>query len=120
MEPKKVNEEVQDKRLEEFKRKLIAEVENDLTASQKKSLQSGIRYLEVSGSGDVCLVKLRMNWKSALTWLVVPVLVLVLTAIGIVLSPFIIGSSIYKACKDVLGYKVIDCVTMPEIEEEEE
>lgn len=119
MEPKKVNKEVENKRLEEFKRKLIAEVEKGLTASQKKSLQSGVRCLEVSGSGDVCLVKLRMNWKNVLTWLVVSVFVLVMTIAGVALSPFIIGSSIYKACKDVLCCKVIDCVTMPEMKEDE-
>lgn len=118
MEQKKVNKEVENKRLEEFKRKITEDVIDELPRWQRAQLRSGVRYVEVSGVKDACMVKLRMDWKCAVTWLVVPLWMLIVIAIGVVLSPLIVVSVIFVACKRVLSDKVVDCVTIPEIGEE--
>lgn len=117
MNQKKSNKEVENKRLEEFKRKITEDVIDELPRWQKVQLRSGVRYVEVSGVKDACMVKLRMDWKCAVTWLVVPLWMLIVIAIGVALSPFIVAGVIYEAAKRVLGDKVVDCVAIPEIGE---
>lgn len=118
MEQKKVNKEVENKWLEEFKRKLLDELREKLSRAQKIELTTGIRYVYVSGTQDACIVKLRMNWKSVVTWIFVSLLIIILIAIGVVLSPFIVAEVIYDAVKRELSDKVVDCVSIPEIGEE--
>lgn len=118
MEQKKANKEVENKWLEEFKRKLADELEEKLSRIQKIQLMSGIRYVELSSTQDVCIVKLRMNWKDVVTWIVVPLWMIILIAIGVALSPFIVAGVIYEVAKRVLGDKVVDCVAIPEIGED--
>lgn len=118
MEQKKVNKEVDNKRLEEFKHKLADELAEKLPRVQKRQLMYGIRYVELSGTQDACIVKLRMNWKKVVTWIIVPLWMIILIAIGVVLSPFIVAGVIYEAAKRVLSDKVVDCVSIPEIGEE--
>ena len=120
MEQKKVNKEVENKRLEEVKlRYLMSDaLEERLSITQKMQLMVGVKHLELSDSQDACMVKLRMNWKNAVTWIVIPLGVIILIAIGVVLSPLIVASVIFEAAKRVLGDKVVDCVSIPEIGEE--
>ena len=118
MDQKKVNKEVENKRLEDFKRKITEEMIDELPRWQRAQLQSGIRYVEVSGVKDACMVKLRMDWKCVVTWLVVPLWVLIVITIGVVLSPLIVVSVIFVACKKMLSDKYVGCVAIPEIGEE--
>ena len=118
MDQKKANKEVNNKRLEEFKRKLADELAEKLPRAQKRQLMYGIRYVELSGTQDACIVKLRMNWKKVVTWIVIPLAVIILIAIGVVLSPFISAGVIYEAAKRVLSDKVVDCVAIPDIGED--
>lgn len=118
MEQKKVNKEVDNKRLEEFKRKLECELKEKLPKAQLVELVTGVKYVDVSGTQDACIVKLRMNWKNVVTWIIVPLWMIILIAIGVVLSPFIVAGVIYEAAKRVLSDKVVDCVSIPEIGEE--
>jgi len=118
MDQKKANKEVDNKRLEEFKRKLADELAEKLPGVQKRQLMYGIRYVELSGTQDACIVKLRLNWKKVVTWIVIPLGVIILIAIGVVLSPYIVAGIIFEAVKRVLSDKVVDCVSIPEIGEE--
>lgn len=120
MKQKKVNKEVDEKRLEDIKREYLMSdaLEDRLSKNQKMQLMSGVRYVELSGTQDACIVNLRMNWKNVVTWIVVPLWMIILIAIGVVLSPFIVAGVIYEAAKRTLGDKVVDCVAIPEIGEE--
>ena len=53
-----------------------------------------------------------------MTWIFVSLLIIILIAIGVVLSPFIVAEVIYDAVKRELSDKVVDCVAIPGIGEE--
>ena len=118
MEQKKVNKEVDEKRLEEFKRKLEGELKEKLPIAQLVPLLMGVRCVDVLVTQDACIVKHRMDWENVVTWIVVPLWMIILIAIGVVLSPFIVAGVIYEAAKRGLSDKVVDCVSIPEIGED--